>query len=537
MNIMFELGRTLKLSTLAVASALVVSCTGAGSSMGPSKGNMIPDDAVFAVKVEADKLLNKALGEENSQLRDMWNMSKLAVSGQISGYGELGELARKIIKDPTVLGVDLDSPVVLSGTVESVNIDEDPSGSVYAVALLEDRAAFISVADAVMKYAKDEMGYSATREDINKSYTYYMLGSEDECYMDLAVAAKGAVLRFRYDEYGYGDMKQSMLDLFVNGGPANADGLSDFYSPKNDIAVWSDVDASVQTILPVLRYEDPQLYALVKSNLQMIKGMTAVSDLLLEDGKTVMNFKAFGSDQMKEYATRYMSPASDKYVSLMPATSALVLNMSVRNLPDLVEQLRSSYPEVDEIYDELQYEMGLTDQVLAGLSGTITVAIDGKELTDDYVPFVACIECNGVVWRFVENYLREVAESQGDNTYVIDDEVYVFYEDGHITVVDSLTLLTAPMAGTHSFADTALGKQIRNGGLAINIDQIPNDVVREVTRDIFGSSMSKRQVVEICNSAVFVPSSDFMSATATLSMMDKKHNLLESILLKAVPSF
>ena len=148
---MFSLKRFLQLSAVAAVAVLMVACAG-GDKSTPSKGNMIPDNAVAAVKVDFDLLLNKALGDENSPLRDYWNMAKSGLSGQMRGYGELGEYARKIINDPTLSGIQVDEPVVVSCAYDMQHITyDDPTVDVYMVALLDDRSAFINLLDAAMK--------------------------------------------------------------------------------------------------------------------------------------------------------------------------------------------------------------------------------------------------------------------------------------------------------------------------------------------------------------------------------------------------
>ena len=159
---MFSLKRFSQLIAVAAVSVFMVACAG-GDKSTPSKGNMIPDNAVVAVKVDFDLLLNKALGDENSPLRDYWNMAKSGLSGQMRGYGEVGEYVRKIINDPALSGIEVDEPVVVSCAYDMQNIPYvDPSVDVYMVALLEDRSAFIKVVDAVMNYAILE-------EDLNVS--------------------------------------------------------------------------------------------------------------------------------------------------------------------------------------------------------------------------------------------------------------------------------------------------------------------------------------------------------------------------------
>ena len=534
---MSGLKKMLQLVAIVAASACMVACSVDKTT--PSKGNMIPDNAVVAVKVDLDQLLNKALGDENSPLRDYWNAAKSGLSGQMRGYGQIGDVAREIIKNPEVSGIQVDEPVVISCSYDMRNIEyDDPSFDLYMVALLDDRSAFVKVADAVAAYARDEEDLNVKKENLG-SYTYYEIMSEYGNSLDLGVADKAAVLRLRVNALDGGlRMKDSFAAMFANGGPEKTEGLKEFYDAEQDVAVWVALDAALDSAMPLIEEElDYASVSKLQAYAQMYDDASAVLALDFKEGKTVLNCNIYGSDQLKDAVTKYNKPASDKYLKKMPASAALVANFAIKDFAGLVDMMCAESEELEEIYEESVWEFDFDESLLGGFPGNVSVALDVKSLAYRSEPgFMVCVEADRNVWRYLETYLDEVAEYQGDDVYSVDDEVYVVYEDGHITLVDAETMSTAPMEGTHSFADTEFGDQIEKGGAFVNLASVPgNDLVKFVRRE-FGLRLSREQILNICSSVVLTTSDDFMSSTLTLNMKDGEHNLLENIALLALPT-
>jgi hypothetical protein len=535
---MFGLKRFLQLSAVAAVSVMMIACAGDDKSA-PAKGNMIPDNAVIAVKVSADQLFNKALGDENSPIRDYSNMAKSGLSGQLHGYGELGDVARQTIKDPAKLGVNMEEPFVVSCSYDIRNISyEDPTADVFMVALLDDRDAFAGVVDAAMNYANEELGLNVTKEELNGSYTYYEFLSEAEITVGLGVAENAAVLRMKYEPSERNvDLKGTMLTLFANGGPKKTEGLKEFYATASDVAVWMDVDATMTSVMPLLEDEDPYAAAQIKPYLSMCKGASVVTDLDFKNGQTVVNYSSFGSKDLMANAKKFNKPASDKFLKLMPATTAVALNVAIKDFPGLIDYMCQSNEEFQQMLDSLVEEFAFDKKLLEGFPGTISFALDGNDIDDRDVPgFMVCLESDKKVWKYAETYLSAVADSQGDDTYIIDEEVYFLYEDGHITIADAETMLSAPMTGTHSFADTELGAAIKKGGMAVNFAALPGDELVKFVRRELDLRLTRKQILDCCSSVVLTTSEDFMSATLTLNMNDKEHNLLEKIILTALPT-
>ena len=110
-----------RLAVVASVGLVMVSCFKDKHSLA-SEGNMIPDNAVMAVKIDAHQIWDKALGAPGSQARSAWDMAKAAVPMYSSSMGELGTLAADIVKDPAVLGLRLEEPVVFSIAADNVDI-------------------------------------------------------------------------------------------------------------------------------------------------------------------------------------------------------------------------------------------------------------------------------------------------------------------------------------------------------------------------------------------------------------------------------
>ena len=536
---MFSLRRFIQLSVAAAVAVFVVACSG-GDKSTPSKGNMIPDNAVVALKVDFDQLLNKALGDENSPIRDYWNMAKSAMAGQARGYGELGELARNILKDPALSGVDVTEPVVLSCSYDMQNIShDDPSVDVYLVALLDDEDAFVKVVDAAVAFVNEEEGLNITKEELG-SYTYYEIMSEYDSSIDLGVSSKAAILRIRDNATDDGEgLKDSFLALFTNGGPEKTKGLKKFYDADEEVAVWVAIDSAFDSAMPLLEEEcDPEALSKFQAYAEIYNGASAVADLSFNNGKTVVNYNLYGSALLKEAMGKYVKPASDKYLKMMPDSPAVVLNVAIKDFAGLVDLLCAEDEDFQEMFEEISEEYSFDKELLKGFPGNISVAVDAKRLSYRSEPGVmVCLETDKKVWRYAESYITAFADREGDDTYLIDDEYYVFYEGDHITFVDSETMSTAPMSGANSFAETEFGAQIKKGGMFVDLAAIPARDLEKYVRREFGVRMTREQILDLCSSAVLTTSDDFMSATLTVNMNDKDHNLLEKIALTAVSSF
>ncbi len=530
---MFGFRKFFQLSAVAAVAVLMTACSGEEKEKvaGPSKGNMIPENAVVAIKADPAQLWEKLTSDPSVQ--GVVGMVKMGIAANVNELGQLGNIAGDFIKDPAVLGVNMSEPVVVSASFDVENNGID----VYLTAQLNDSKAFVKVVDAFVKYAKSEGGLAISKENVNDTYTYYKANPDRGVYAALGVADKGAVLHIHNSmTINNAKLRKSTLALFSNGGPAKTDALKDFYGTKADAAFWLDIDNVVTSAYPVLKQADPMLASQLKSTMPLIEGSAAVVDLAFNDGQTVASLKTYGSEQMKANALKYNTPASDKFFKYVPASAAAVVNIAIKDFPGLIDELCKTNEEYKLVFEQLESEFGVTRRLLAGMPGTMTFAIDGENMDDYGTPgFVACLECDKNVWEFAEEYIASVAEPVGDGAYCIDGEAYLFYDGDHVTLVDAETLENSPIERTYSFAGTALGREIRKGGVALNLAALPSGFLREGVRALTGMNMSASEALELCSSIVLTMSDDFMSATLTMNMDDEHHNLLEKVLLCAMP--
>ena len=524
-------------------AAVAVVCTvfAIDANAMPTKGNMIPDNAVVAVKVSADQIFNKALGNEMSPVRDYWNMLKSALSGQLSQFGEIGETAREYLKNPALFGIDIEEPVVLSASCDLQSfVEENPACEVYAVALLDDRDAFVNLTDILAAYAGGMLGAEITKEDLAPFYTYYELYKEDDIAVDLAVTAKAAVLRLKVDPtQRYANLKASMLNLFLNDGPAKTAGLNDFYAVPSDFAVWMNVDETIDSLMPLLAQEEPEAAAALLPYVKMYKGSSCLIDLNFMPGKTVLSTRVYGSDELKENMTRFVDVPSENYLMSMPATSAVVVNLALKNLDILVNELCAQNADMQVLFAELVEEYGFDKALLAGFPGTLTASAQPIIVNDEYdIAAKLCVECDSDVWGYAELYLDELGENVAPFEYQIDNQLYVRYKRDEAAEIEYNWYF--PVVKEFSFAKTELATQIKNGGVVVNLAALPTDLLLALFEDLeeeLGVTFTRQQILDFCSSIVYSLSDDFMGASVTFNMGDQQHNLLEKALLSIVEAF
>ena len=530
---MFDFRKTIKLLSVAAAAILMVSCGNKGEkATSATKGNMIPDNAVIAMKVDADQLWNKALGDEGSDMRNYWNMGKSMLSMSAGELGEVGDVVRQILKDPAALGVCMEEPMVLSVAADLVDVyNEEVDVEVCLVALLDDSGAFVNVVDAVMDVANEEGELGMSKEVVSDSYTYYSAVIDEGVSLDLGVSAESAVLRIKADMTSKNqDLKTSMLGLFAEGGPERTEGIDAFYASKADLAMWMDFEGVIEMARPVLESEEPAVIAQLDEYMPMYEGASMVSDLTFKDGQTVLQISMFGSEQMKAYSAKYNAVSSDKYFDYLPATSALVVNVALKDFAGLVSEMCKSNKELADGFEYLEEELGIDDELLAGFPGVITFALDGQGLGDRQIPgMVLLMDCEENVWEFIETYLEMYAEEVKPDEYNLLDMFYIAYADGTLSAASDMEVSIA------SFGDTILSRQLEKGGMIFDLASLPPHILNDFAQEIDGS-ISGEELLEYLSSVVLTNTPDHMTATLTLNMDDKEHNLLEKVLLYAVNS-
>ena len=534
--IMLGFGKFLKYAAVAAAALVIASCGGSGNKKGaaksgdgvnmPSKENMIPDAAIMAVKVDADQLCNKALGDPGSEGRAIWDMCKAYLSMYLGDYGEVGTLVRNFLKDPSYVGVSFDEPMVLSVSADTEEYSSSQmSMEIYLTTILTDSDAFVNAVDAVMDLVNEESDFSLTKEVLGDSYTYYACTLDDGITVDLGVASKSAVLRFKASTIAKGQgLKSSMLSLFANGGPEKTEALKAFYASKADAAFWADVDGAIKMAMPVLKESEPSLVAQYKAI--MDQEISTVSELNFNDGETVLEVKVFGSEDMKARAMKYNTASTDKYFAYIPSSSVFVANFAIKDFAGIVDEVSKMGKEYADAVEYLE-EIGIDDELLAGFPGVITFALDGTGIDYRDVPGLSFyMDCDRNVWEYIEEQFGENMDPLGPGAYQISDELYVVYEDGTLC-------LTTGYEFWDSFSSTDLSSEIETGGFAFNMEALPYNLLYDLADEV-GCSVG--DILDVFSSAVITMSDDFTATTLTLNMGDKEHNLLEKIVLLGASS-
>ena len=530
-----------KLMAVSAVAAVVlglVACGGGNekkSATLATKENMIPDNAVVALKVMPEQLWDKAVGDPDSQISKMLNMAKLAVSMNTGELDDFGKALADVIKDPAALGVNLGEPVVvsLSGDFEKI-AEEKASLDVYVTALLSDKNAFVSFLDTALAFAEENEAFEFDKST-DAGYAYYEFSVEqDGLYVDLGVTSESLVFRLSYDTLSKSkNLKKSMSKLFAGGAPEKTDALTDFYATKADLSVWADVEGLLTTLMPAVEMSGSSDAAMLEESMPMYKHASIVSTWTLNDGQTVIDLKSYGSEEMVAYAQKYNDIASDKYFKYLPESSVFVANVAIKNFPGLVEEICKTSPEYEEVLEYLDEPPGIDEEFFAGCPGLLTFALDGHDIDRREIPgFIAYVECGENVWELIESNLDEAAELVGYNQYSIDDRLYVAYDGVAVILVEAETLRRSYAGGISSFASTPYASQIRNGGFVFNVAALPYrllDRAAEEISDGFRYYMTGRDLLEYISSMVVTMSDDHMSSTVTLNMGDKEHNLLEKL--------
>lgn len=526
----------LKLSAVAVVAFVMTGCAD-NDALLASKGNMLPDNAVWAVKVNADQLWNKALGEPGAPARDMWQAGKSMASMYTSEFGEFGDVLRQILADPAALGVNMKEPLVLSCAGEiSEMTDYDMEGNVEMclVALLDNSEAFLKVADAAVTFAKAEADVVVFKDVEQEGYTHYEFVAEEGVSVDLGVTAESAVLRFKFDSTAAAaqGLSGSMLALFAGEGPQDVDGLEAFYASAADVASWGDFDAMMNLAMPVLKQEDSNVAAQFEQYLSMYAGSSVVSDLDFQDGKTVLNVGVYGSEELEAYADKYNKKASDKFFKQLPEPAFVAFNVAIKDFAGIVDEMCRINPDYVELLAYLEEEYDFNKELLNGFPGLVTFALTGAGLYSDVPAFGLMMECDESVWEYAQEYLAEYAEADENGVYNIGEMVYVGYTDGYIYAKDAETFNGL---NSSSFADNAYAKTIAKGGAVIDLEALPSDILDDFASEI-NYYMKGEGLLQYVTSVVVDPADDFMSATVTVNMGDKNHNLLEKLVLEVVNS-
>ena len=494
--------------------------------------DMIPDNAVLAVKVMPGQLFDKTLGDPGSQGYELWEDFRDEIIAVLYSEDDMSGMLAGLIESPEFFGVSMDEPIVLSfaGNFDNVMRDE-AAMEIFLTTRVADRGRFEAFVNMVL--ARIDSDEEVKKQVVNSTYTHYEIAKDnrDGVALDMALMGDIVVARFTADTIdGISDLKTSMQSLFANYGPKKTEGLLDFYASQADMAVWIDLERGIDLVLPVLKAQDPTTAAQLEQFMPLYKGASFVTDLTFMDGKTVLEMRTFGSDALKANAVKYNTSSSDKFFNHLPYTSAVVVNVAIKDFPGLVDQLCATNADYAEAFEMLELYAGLDKSVYAGFPGVMTMALDGEGLDDRDIPgFALCMECKENVWDLIREYLGEIASKVGANKYSIQGEVYVSYNGDAVIMTDKNTERKI-RNGYRTFAEAPMAHVVRNSGMMIDLNNIPRNLISTALEEV-GDVMTVNEFLEFISSASITVAPDFMTSTLTLNMNDKQHNLLEKLVL------
>lgn len=504
-----------------VAAALTMIACGdeAKKSSLASEGNMIPDNAMMAMKIDVAQLFDKALGAPGSDVRKAWGMAKSLVPMYASQMGEIGTLASEVFTDPAALGIRLDEPVVISCTAEVTNFAaEDVDGEVCLVALLDNSNAFVKVADALMKLANEQGNLGMTKEVVNDDCTYYSCSPEENVSLEMAVAPESVVVRIKGSStQDDKSLKDSMFALFTNGGPEKSEALDAFYASKGDMAMWMDFEGAINMAMPILKEMEPMAVAQLEAYMPMYKNASMVTDLEFKNGETVLKFQAFGSEEMKAYSKKYTTPASGKYLGEIPFVPVFAANVAIKDVAGMVKELSSMGEEFEEVFAYLE-ALGIDEEILAGFPGNITFAL---KAAGSEPGIILLTDCGENVWEYLQPVLAEYCDEPIPGTYAYENEICITYEDGTLKAADLNTFIANPYE--FDYSESYLGQEIAEGGFVIDLNQLPTYMLSELVEEL---DMTTYEFLEFVDTVVLNYDIEKMSTTLTLNMGDTSQNFI-----------
>jgi hypothetical protein len=291
--------------------------------------------------------------------------------------------------------------------------------------------------------------------------------------------------------------------------------------------MWGDLEGVMTAYKPLIEALDPATASQLQAYMPMYEGASFISDLNFETGKTVIGFYSYGSKEFKEYAQRYKTASTDKFFSKLPESSFVVMNVAIKNFAGLVEELCTMSPEYADVFAELE-ESGMDKEFFEGFPGIITLAVDVKELSEEGLPrFAVFAECEQDVYVLAKSSFDAALYDYVNEELEFLADMHFGYEDGY------MYLVYPSVAG--GFDKNELAAAIENGGAVVDFAALPEFVLDELAREI-SDGLSGQDILPYMTSVVVVNSADFASATVTVNMGDKQHNLLEKIVLEAAMS-
>lgn len=476
-----------------------------------SKDNMIPDNAVLAVKVMPEQFWGKLMGNPGSKAQNLWNMAKLYLPLEINKYGEFGKVIKAAMDDPATLGVRLNEPIVMTMSLDlNETAREKSTGEICFVALLENSESFIKAVDALVEYAEVDGGMDIQKSS-SDSYTHYQAFSEIAS-IDLGVTSESAVLRYtRYHESNVPtDLSSSMVKLFANGKQSSKSGVTGFYSSTSDLALWLDFEGAVNAFVPMVKDEKPEAADMLEGVSSFYEGVSLFAQLDFKKGETVMSLDVCGSEKIKEVAQKYLTEASDEQFKYLPNSALVTANLAIKDLPGLVDEICG----LNEGFSQTLAEVGINDYLIAGGPGQIAVAFTPRY---GKLQYGLAVECTRNVWDFLKRRISKknpgLVEWYTEDVGVVNDETIFMYYEGAVRTYDQYAYYLATYGNTFNLSDYA--EDIKDGGIVLNLRAMDNypEVFDEMDLDAWVMTFSE----------------GFTGVKLSLKMSDKSSTLLDKV--------
>lgn len=493
------------LFTVAVTALLISSCAGEKETV--KGGILVPQDAQVAIKLDVMSVWEKAVDEDNEMIQELLGMAEAFMDG---------------VDIKNDYGLDIEKPVILSGVLDI----EDESGDVYLSVSVSDKAKLVEAIDglvdmAAMMDVEIEKSSLATGQDLYV-VDYYEL----EYPVYVAVDKTSAVIYLSVDTYN--DGKDALEALYSQDSCPAYEGFDAFVKASDDLTLWVASDVFVDELMDVF-YEDPSMAELVENfmpDMDMFEGSSTLLGLNFYDGKTVLNYASYASEELAAYSGKFMGTASDKYFHLIPENACVAANIALANIGSAFDSIMEN-EEIADAFDALSF-LGIDEDIFDELPGTITLAIAENALNSSSIPeFTLAVECGEKIYSILENFvLRTYATKEGD-AYNVLDICYVSYVDDAIVAM-SPTLWAASSEGeglARNFKNNPISSEIESNGVMIDLDSVSEDLMCEIIDDPY---IDKDVITDFVSSIVFSTGKN-LEGTLTLNMGDKEHNLLEKV--------
>lgn len=544
----------LKLFTFAAVAVIFASCASEEVTE-----NYIPEDAIAVAKVDLASLYEKSLGDGSETSKRIMDFLRETVNQEDIPAPAQNIILNSLNNPINVFGLNLNQPVLCSATID---VYEEQIG-LYISLPLSDRILFKSIIEKAYEDSEDyalwatELGdymdypepYKTT---IANGVDFYYFGDMlDMGCLCLAITNHSVICYVSPKSLGNeGKVGQKAIkELLGQKGTCDGPGFDKFMASSNDASIWLDVDALMDEMLPLIRKEEPQAYAVLKQFDSILDGLNITTSLDFELGKTVLTASVSGSDEYEQLLDKYTATSTDKYFSMIPSNSALVANFAIskQTVSDVWESL-SNAKELS-MYMGIAKQFGVNEEFIAGLPGTITM---GLALIDKNTPsYSLAIECDKYVYDIVMSLLETfsgMVENNNDGSYSIYTEEYDYYSFdydtikkyiGYVKYVDGAAVVMSTdfwyaTSGGQEFPSSYASSEsskIANGGCLFDFTKLPESMLAELVYELsmeLNYRITSADIFEYFSSMVLTHSDG--ESRLECNMTDKKHNLLQKMI-------